>query len=87
MGAEAVVKATKVDGVYSSDPVTDPKATRFVHLSYMDVLKKKLKVMDSTAISLCMDNNIPIIVCSMWPAGNIKKVLCGSNAGTIVREE
>lgn len=87
IGADVVMKATQVDGVYSADPVKDSTATKFEELSYMDVLKRQLKVMDSTAISLCMDNHIPIIVFSMKPEGNIRKVLCGHKVGTIVREE
>ena len=62
IGADVLVKATKVDGVYTADPVKDPKATRFADLTYLEVLKRRLKVMDTTAISLCMDNNLPIVV-------------------------
>ena len=83
--AEVILKATKVDGVYSGDPVRDPKAKKYTEISYMDVLKKRLRIMDSTAISLCMDNNLPIIVCSLAGRGNIKKVLEGKKVGTLVR--
>jgi uridylate kinase len=82
--AEVILKATKVDGVYSSDPMKDPKAKKFKTISYLDVLKKGLKVMDSTAISLCMDNQMPIIVFSLLKKNNIKKILEGKKVGTIV---
>jgi uridylate kinase len=82
--AEVIMKATKVDGVYSSDPMKDPKAKKFKTISYLDVLKKGLKVMDSTAISLCMDNQMPIIVFSLLKKNNIKKILEGKKVGTIV---
>ncbi len=82
--AEIIMKATKVDGVYSSDPMKDPKAEKFKTISYLDVLKKGLKVMDSTAISLCMDNQMPIIVFSLMKKNNIKKILEGKKIGTIV---
>ena len=82
--AEVIMKATKVDGVYSSDPMKDPKAKKFQTISYLDVLKKGLKVMDSTATSLCMDNQMPIIVFSLLKKNNIKKILEGKKVGTIV---
>ncbi|HEX5037396.1 MAG TPA: UMP kinase [bacterium] len=82
--AEAILKGTKVDGVYSADPFKDKKAKKFSRLSYIDVLKKNLKVMDSTAISLCMDNQLPIVVFDLFKKGNLKKVVCGDNIGTIV---
>jgi len=82
--AQAILKATKVDGVYTADPLLDPKARRFKTIRFMDVIKKGLKVMDSTAISLCKDNNLPIIVFSL-KKGNIKKVVLGEPIGTIVR--
>ena len=84
IGAEVIMKATKVDGVYSSDPMKDPKAKKFKTISYLNVLKKGLKVMDSTAISLCMDNQRPIIVFSLMKKNNIKKILEGKKIGTIV---
>lgn len=82
--ADVVLKATKVDGVYDADPVKDPNAKRFDSLTYMDCLKKRLKVMDSTAISLCMDNNLPIIVFDFFKTGNLLKVVMGENIGTVV---
>jgi len=85
IGADIILKATNVDGVYSSDPMKNPKAKKYSEISYIDVLKKGLKVMDSTAISLCMDNNLPIIVFSLMKTGNIKKVLEGKKIGTLVR--
>ncbi|MBI4825278.1 MAG: UMP kinase [Nitrospirae bacterium] len=83
--ADVIMKATKVDGVYSSDPVKNPSAKKFSEISYRDVLNKELKVMDSTAISLCKDNNLPIIVFSLLKRGNIKKILEGKKIGTLVR--
>ncbi len=85
IGADIIIKATNVDGVYSSDPVKNPRAKKYSEISYIDVLKKGLKVMDSTAISLCMDNNLPITVFSLMKKGNIKKVLEGRKIGTLVR--
>jgi uridylate kinase len=85
--ADVILKATKVDGVYSSDPVKNPTAKKFSEISYIDVLKKELKVMDSTATSLCMDNDLPIIVFSFLKRGNIKKILEGKKIGTLVRGE
>ncbi|MBE0446575.1 MAG: UMP kinase [Actinobacteria bacterium] len=85
IGAKAILKATRVDGVYDSDPEKNPNAKRFSHLSYIDVLNKGLKVMDATAISLCMDNNIPVIVFNINKRNNIKKVLMGEDIGTIVQ--
>lgn len=84
IGAEVILKATKVDGVYSSDPVKDPKAIKYDTITYLDVLKKGLSVMDSTAISLCMDNNLPIIVFNVRQKGNIKKIISGKRIGTLV---
>ena len=84
IGADVILKATKVEGVYSSDPVKDPHAKKYREISYMDVLRKGLKVMDSTAISLCMENNLPIIVFSLLKKNNIKKVLEGKKIGTLV---
>ena len=85
ISAEVIVKATKVDGVYSADPVVDKTAVKFDELTYIDVLQKGLKVMDATAISLCMDNNLPIIVFNLKQPGNIVRVLEGEKVGTIVR--
>jgi uridylate kinase len=75
--ADAILKATKVEGVYSADPVKDPSATRFDCITYQEVLEKQLKVMDASAISLCMDNNLPIIVFNMRTPGNIMRVVMG----------
>jgi len=85
IGAEVIIKATKVDGIDSSDPMKDPKAKRYRSISYIDVLKRGLAVMDSTAISLCMDNNLPIIVFDMRTKGNIRKIIEGKRIGTLVR--
>jgi len=85
IGADIILKATKVEGVYNSDPVKNPLAKKYREISYLDVLKKGLKVMDSTAISLCMDNNLPIIVFGLMKKGNIKRVLEGKKIGTIVK--
>jgi uridylate kinase len=84
IGAEVIFKATKVDGVYSRDPMKDRKAKKFPAIKYIDVLKKGLHVMDSTAISLCMDNKLPIIVFSLREKGNIKKILEGKKIGTLI---
>jgi uridylate kinase len=86
IGAEVVLKATKVNGVYSADPETDKNAKKFDRISYIDVLNKNLRVMDSTAISLCMENKIPIIIFSMMEKGNIKKVVLGKKTGTLISE-
>jgi uridylate kinase len=84
VGADVIMKATKVDGVYSADPVKDPTAVKFDKLTYLDVLQKNLKVMDATAISLCMDNNMPIIVFNLNVPGNIRKIVSGEPLGTLV---
>ncbi|MBI4679924.1 MAG: UMP kinase [Nitrospirae bacterium] len=85
IGAHVILKATKVDGVYSSDPLKDPRAKKFPEITFIDVLKKGLKVMDSTAVSLCMDNNLPIIVFNLTGKGNVKKIIEGKKVGTLVR--
>ncbi len=85
IGAEVILKATKVDGVYDSDPLLNKRAQRYDELTYLDVLKKQLKVMDATAISLCMDHQIPIIVFNLKKRGNIKRVVLGDKVGTKVR--
>ncbi|MBL7084838.1 MAG: UMP kinase [Candidatus Omnitrophica bacterium] len=85
IGAQVILKATKVDGVYSSDPKKDKKAKKYSQLAYIDVLKKGLKVVDATAISLCMDNNLPIIVFNLKKSGNIKRIVLGEKIGTIVK--
>lgn len=84
IGAEVILKATKVDGVYCSDPFKNPEAKKFNTISYLDVLKKGLSVMDSTAISLCMDNRLPIVVFDLKGRDNIKNVVQGNKIGTIV---
>jgi uridylate kinase len=84
IGAQVILKATKVDGVYDADPVKNSAAKRFDELSYIEVLNRELKVMDSTAISLCMDNNLPIIVFNLMEKGNIKRVVSGEPIGTLV---
>ncbi|MCA1707237.1 MAG: UMP kinase [Actinobacteria bacterium] len=83
IGAEAILKGTRVDGVYDSDPLVNPQAEMYRSLPYIDVLKQGLKVMDSTAISLCMDNHLPIVVFNL-KAGNILRILSGENVGTLV---
>jgi uridylate kinase len=83
-GCEVILKATNVDGVYDKDPKKSSDAKFFEHLTYLDVLKNKLKVMDATAISLCMDNNLPIIVFNLNKEGNIKRVVAGEKIGTTV---
>jgi uridylate kinase len=84
IGAEVFLKATKVSGVYSGDPEIDKNAKKFGRLKYMDVLNKDLRVIDSTAISLCMENNIPIIIFNLKQKGNVKKVVAGRNIGTVI---
>lgn len=85
IGADVILKGTKVDGVYSADPMKDPSALKFSNLSYIEVLKKGLQVMDATATSLCMDNNLPIIIFNIKTPGNIIKVVRGEEIGTIVK--
>jgi uridylate kinase len=82
--AELLVKATKVDGVYDSDPKKDPNAKRFDQISYMDALNLGLKVMDGTALTLCMENQMPIVVLNLWQTDALKNTILGSNAGTLV---
>ena len=85
IGAEAILKATKVDGIYDMDPVLNKGAQRYDELTYLDVLKKQIRVMDATAISLCMDHRIPIIVFSLKERGNVERVVLGEKIGTEVR--
>lgn len=85
INCDVIMKATKVDGVYSADPVKDKNAKKYDTLKFIDVLKKNLKVMDATAISMCMDNSLPIIVFNLLQRGNIKKAVFGEKIGTIVR--
>jgi len=84
IGADVLIKATKVDGVYDSDPKTNPDAVKFDQLSYIDVLNRRLNVMDSTAISLCMDNEMPILVLNLWDKAALRAALLGEQIGTIV---
>src|SRR5687767_6857164 len=84
IGAEVILKATKVDGIYDSDPKKNPNAKRFSRVSYLDALQKQLKVMDSTAFSLCMDNKMPIIVFDMFEHDNLARVVRGEKVGTLV---
>jgi len=85
IGAEVILKATKVDGVYDRDPMRYSDATKFKELNYMEVLKRGLKIMDATAISLCMESSIPIIVFNLFESGNIKRIIMGEEIGTTVR--
>jgi uridylate kinase len=82
--ADVILKATKVDGIYSADPVKDSEAERYERISYLQVLQQRLQVMDATAISLCMDNKLPIVVFNMNEAGNIRRVVMGETVGTTV---
>lgn len=84
IGADVIMKGTKVDGIYDADPMTTPSAKRFTELPFLSVLNKSLKVMDATAITLCMDNDLPIIVFDLTSSGNIRKILEGEPVGTIV---
>ena len=84
IGADVLIKATKVDGVFDSDPLTNPDAVRFSHLSYMEALNRRLQVMDSTALSLCMDNNMPILVLNLWKPDDLRLALYGEKVGTLV---
>jgi len=86
IAAEVLLKATKVDGVYDADPMADPNAKMVTDVTYLDVLKQQLKVMDSTAVSLAMDNKLPIIVFSLRVKGNLRRVVCGENVGTRIKE-
>jgi uridylate kinase len=87
IGADVIFKATKVDGIYSADPMKDDSATKFEHLTYLEVLEKGLKVMDSTSVSLCMDNKLPMVVFNMREKNSVKRVLLGEKLGTIVGAE
>lgn len=85
IGAEIILKATKVDGIYSSDPEINRKAKKLRRVEHMDVIRKRLRIMDSTAISLCMDNNLPIVVFDLGRRGNIRRVILGEKIGTLVK--
>jgi uridylate kinase len=84
MKAEVILKATKVDGIYTADPAKHPDATRYERISYLQVLQGRLQVMDATAISLCMDNKLPILVFNLKTPGNIRRVVMGEAVGTVV---
>jgi len=84
--ADVILKATKVEGIYSSDPLKDKKAEKFNEISYVEMLNRRLKVMDATAVSLCMDNHLPIIVFNLQERGNIKRIILGEKVGTMVRD-
>jgi len=84
--ADIILKGTKVDGIYDADPARNPKATKFDHLTYIEVLQKGLRVMDTTAISLCMDNQLPIVVYDLRKKGNLRRVVMGEKIGTLVEE-
>ncbi len=84
IGAEVILKATKVDGIYDSDPKTNSNAQRYSQIKYLDALQKRLKVMDSTAFSLCMDNKMPLIVFDLFRPHNLKRVVMGEEVGTLV---
>ena len=85
MKADVILKGTKVDGIYTADPMTDPTATKYDDISYLQVLERGLKVMDATAISLCMDNKLPIVVFNLRTRGNLRRVIMGEEIGTTVR--
>ncbi|MCL2760660.1 MAG: uridine monophosphate kinase, partial [Desulfuromonadales bacterium] len=87
IGAEVILKGTKVDGVYSADPKKYPDAVKYDELTYIEVLKDGLQVMDATATSLCMDNKLPIVVFNVGVPGNLKRVIMGEKIGTIVKGE
>jgi uridylate kinase len=86
IGADVLIKATKVDGVYDSDPKRNPQAVRFDRLSYMDVINRRLEVMDTTAITLCMENHLPILVLNLWDADALRAALSGDPVGTLVSD-
>ncbi len=84
IGADVLIKATKVDGVYDADPKTNPDARRFDHLTYIEALNRRLQVMDATALSLCMDNELPILVLNLWDESALSRALYGEAVGTLV---
>ncbi|TAK08170.1 MAG: UMP kinase [Candidatus Manganitrophaceae bacterium] len=86
IGAEVILKGTKVDGVFDRDPMKDPAARKFSELTFFEVIEKGLKIMDSTAVTLCMDNNLPLIVFNVKEKENIRKVLTGERVGTLIRK-
>jgi uridylate kinase len=84
VGADVLIKATKVDAIYDADPLVNPHARRYERLSYIDALNQRLGVMDSTAISLCMENELPIVVLNLWQEGSVRRLLMGETVGTII---
>jgi uridylate kinase len=82
--ADVILKATKVDGVYTADPKRDPTAVKFERLGYLEVLNRGIEVMDNTALTLCMDNDVPIVVFNLLEPGNIERVVLGEEIGTLV---
>jgi uridylate kinase len=84
IGADVLIKATKVDAIYDDDPEENPNATRFNKISYIDFLNMRLRVMDSTAVSLCMDNDLPIVVLNFWQKDSVKRLLLGESIGTTI---
>jgi uridylate kinase len=84
MEADVVMKATKVDGIYTADPLRDPSATKLARLDYMEVLNRGIEVMDNTALTLCMDNGVPIVVFDLLKEGNLERVIRGEEIGTLV---
>lgn len=86
IGADVLIKATKVDGVYDSDPMVNPNAVRFDRLTYMETISRRLEVMDSTAISLCMDNHLPILVLNLWQPDVLRQAIFGADVGTLVAD-
>lgn len=86
IGADVLIKATKVDGIYDSDPLLNTEAVRFDHITYMEAINRRLEVMDSTAISLCMDNHLPILVLNLWQPDALRQALFGEKVGTLVTD-
>jgi len=86
IGADVLIKATKVDGVYDSDPMTNPNAVRFERLTYMETINRRLEVMDSTAITLCMDNHLPILVLNLWQPDILRQAIFGADVGTLISD-
>jgi uridylate kinase len=84
LDADLLLKATKVDGVYAEDPLVNPQAQRFDHLTYIDALNMRIGVLDSTAISLCMDNHLPIVVLDLWQPEALQQAITGQQVGTII---
>ena len=84
INAEVMIKATKVNGVYDSDPLTNPQAKRFDHITYMDALNMRLKVLDATALTTCMDNDLPILVLNLWEGDSLERAVQGEHVGTLI---